>query len=139
MKSKGQSLILYIYFLSFSLSSNLGLCYSEVVTRYPKGGSAYSYAYATSGELMAFIVGWGMVLEYSVGTALAAKSFSQYLDVMFDGSLSKNLQNYLGTMSIRGLDEHLDFPSVTITILIAVLLAISAKVRTLEISSENIR
>lgn len=69
-----------------------------------------------------------MVLEYSVGTALAAKSFSQYLDVVFDGGLSKNFENYIGSLSIRGLDEHLDFPSVTITILIAMLLAISAKV-----------
>lgn len=109
-------------------SLNIGLCYSEVVTRYPKGGSAYSYAYATSGELLAFLVGWGMVLEYSVGTAVAAKSFSQYLDVVFDGGLSKNFENYIGSLSIRGLDEHLDFPSVTITILIAMLLAISAKV-----------
>lgn len=106
----------------------LGLCYSEVVTRFPKGGSAYSYAYATTGELLAFLVGWGMVLEYSIGTALAAKAFSQYLDVVLDGRLSQALQYHLGNLNIRGLDDQLDFPSVAVTLLVAILLVISVKV-----------
>lgn len=105
-----------------------------MVTHYPKGGSAYSYAYATCGELLAFLVGWGMVLEYSVGTALAAKSFSQYLDVVFDGRMSQSLQQHLGSLNIKGLDEHLDFPSITITIVIAILLTISVKVSQLNLN-----
>ena len=44
-----------------------GLCYSEFATMIPIAGSAYTYSYATMGELMAWIIGWDLVLEYAVG------------------------------------------------------------------------
>lgn len=119
------------------ISFLIGLCYSEVVTRYPKGGSSYSYTYATSGELPAFLVGWGMVLEYSVGTALATKAFSQYLDVVLDGRLSRALGQHLGSLNIKGLDEQLDFPSVALTLFVSILLICSVKVSSY-ISYDNI-
>lgn len=105
-----------------------GLCYSEVVTRFPKGGSAYSYVYATVGELFAFLVGWGMILEYTMGTALAAKACSQYLDVVLDGRLSGYLQHQLGHLSMKGLDTFLDVPSVGVTLVACVLMMASVKV-----------
>ncbi|XP_054720929.1 cationic amino acid transporter 2-like [Uloborus diversus] len=105
-----------------------GLCYSEVVTRFPKGGSAYSYAYATTGELSAFLIGWGMVLEYATGAALAAKACSQYMDVVLGGVMSRVLGQYLGHMNIAGLDKNLDFPALVVTLFVCLLLAWSAKV-----------
>jgi basic amino acid/polyamine antiporter, APA family len=46
-----------------------GLCYSEFATMIPIAGSAYTYSYATMGELLAWIIGWDLVLEYAVGSA----------------------------------------------------------------------
>jgi APA family basic amino acid/polyamine antiporter len=55
------------------------LCYAEFASMVPVAGSAYTYSYATLGELFAWIIGWDLVLEYSVGAATVAISWSQYL------------------------------------------------------------
>jgi len=56
-----------------------GICYSEFSTMIPIAGSAYTYAYATMGELMAWIIGWDLVLEYAVGASTVAVSWSAYV------------------------------------------------------------
>jgi basic amino acid/polyamine antiporter, APA family len=56
-----------------------GLCYSEFSTMIPVAGSAYTYSYATMGELMAWIIGWDLFLEYAVGATTVAVSWSRYL------------------------------------------------------------
>src|SRR6202167_4435635 len=56
-----------------------GMCYSEFATMIPVAGSAYTYAYATMGELLAWIIGWDLVLEYAVGAATLGVSWSNYL------------------------------------------------------------
>jgi basic amino acid/polyamine antiporter, APA family len=55
------------------------LCYAEFASLVPVAGSAYTYSYATLGEFFAWIIGWDLVLEYSVGAATVAISWSQYL------------------------------------------------------------
>src|SRR5439155_10608591 len=59
-----------------------GLCYSEFATMIPVAGSAYTYAYATFGELWAWIIGWDLVLEYCVGAATVAISWSQTMKAL---------------------------------------------------------
>ncbi|XP_050051157.1 high affinity cationic amino acid transporter 1-like [Dermacentor andersoni] len=67
-------------FLVAAVASCLaGLCYSELSTRFPKAGSAYVYVYATAGELLAFLVGWALVLEYALAACLSAKALSRHL------------------------------------------------------------
>lgn len=56
-----------------------GLCYSEFATMIPVAGSAYTYAYATMGEFIAWIIGWDLVLEYAVGAATVSISWSAYV------------------------------------------------------------
>ena len=55
-----------------------GLCYAEFASMIPVAGSAYTYAYATMGELMAWIIGWDLVLEYALSTATVAVGWSGY-------------------------------------------------------------
>jgi APA family basic amino acid/polyamine antiporter len=61
-----------------------GMCYSEFATMIPIAGSAYTYAYATMGELLAWIIGWDLVLEYAVGAATVSVSWSKYLVRLLD-------------------------------------------------------
>lgn len=56
-----------------------GLCYAEFAAMIPIAGSAYTYAYATMGEVFAWIIGWDLVLEYAVGASTVAVSWSAYL------------------------------------------------------------
>lgn len=60
------------------------LCYAEFAAMVPVSGSAYTYAYTTLGELFAWIIGWDLVLEYSVGAATVGISWSQYLVKFLD-------------------------------------------------------
>src|SRR3954467_4247513 len=57
-----------------------GLCYAEFASMIPVAGSAYTYSYCTMGELVAWIIGWDLVLEYAVGAATVAVSWSEYLN-----------------------------------------------------------
>ena len=57
-----------------------GLCYAELSSSIPIAGSAYTYTYATMGELMAWIIGWDLILEYAVGAATVGIAWSEYLN-----------------------------------------------------------
>ncbi len=57
-----------------------GLCYAELSSSIPISGSAYTYTYATMGEMLAWVIGWDLVLEYAVGAATVAIAWSQYLN-----------------------------------------------------------
>ncbi len=62
-----------------------GLCYAEFAAMIPVAGSAYTYAYATMGELMAWIIGWDLVLEYALSTATVAVGWSGYFTSLLAG------------------------------------------------------
>src|SRR5476651_2371229 len=57
-----------------------GLCYAEFASMIPIAGSAYTYSYATMGELVAWIIGWDLVLEYALGAATVSIAWSEYLN-----------------------------------------------------------
>ncbi|MGB9034997.1 amino acid permease [Arthrobacter sp. UCD-GKA] len=76
-----------ISFLIAGLGCGLAaLCYAELASSVPAAGSAYTYTYATMGELLAWIIGWDLILEFTVGSAALATSFSQYLGVVLSGT-----------------------------------------------------
>ena len=74
--------------LSFLLTaiacSFAALCYAELASMIPIAGSAYTYAYATLGELVAWIIGWDLILEYAVSNMAVAVGFSAYLNDVLD-------------------------------------------------------
>jgi APA family basic amino acid/polyamine antiporter len=75
--------------LSFLLTavacSFAALCYAELASMIPIAGSAYTYAYATLGEIFAWIIGWDLILEYAVSNMAVAVGFSAYLNSVLEG------------------------------------------------------
>ena len=61
------------------------LCYAELASMIPQAGSAYAYSYATLGELVAWIIGWDLILEYAVGNVAVAISWGDYFNTLFRG------------------------------------------------------
>jgi basic amino acid/polyamine antiporter, APA family len=72
-----------------------GFCYAEFASMVPTAGSAYTYAYATLGELVAWIIGWDLILEYAVGNVAVAISWSGYFQELLRG-LHCTWPNWLG-------------------------------------------
>ncbi len=62
-----------------------GLCYAELASMIPQAGSAYAYSYATLGELVAWIIGWDLILEYAVGNVAVAISWGDYFKSLISG------------------------------------------------------
>ncbi|KEI44023.1 APC family permease [Saccharopolyspora rectivirgula] len=61
-----------------------GICYAELASSVPTAGSAYTYAYATLGEIFAWIIGWDLLLEFALGSAVVARSWSGYVANLLD-------------------------------------------------------
>jgi len=64
-----------------------GLCYAEFASMIPIAGSAYTYAYTTMGELIAWIIGWALILEYALGAATVAIAWSEYFNKLLGGAM----------------------------------------------------
>src|SRR5262245_39639146 len=112
-----------------------GLCYAEFASMVPVAGSAYTYAYATLGELIAWIIGWDLVLEYSVASATVAHGWSAYFRD-FIGLLGFRLPaewtaapfDYTaGGEGFRLTGAYFDAPAVAITALITIILVIGIR------------
>lgn len=96
-----------------------GLCYAEFASMIPIAGSAYTYSYATMGEFIAWIIGWDLVLEYAVGSATVAISWSRYL-VKFLQYFNINLGPEFTSSPFDG--GIINIPAVAIIILMSLLL-----------------
>lgn len=64
-----------------------GLCYAEFASMIPIAGSAYTYAYTTMGELVAWIIGWALILEYALGAATVSIAWSEFLNKLVGGGI----------------------------------------------------
>lgn len=103
-----------------------GLCYAEFASMIPIAGSAYTYSYATMGELMAWIIGWDLVLEYAVGAATVAIAWSQYFNKVLEYfGLSIPYQWYhspLQSDPVTGVHGIVNIPAIFILFLLSALL-----------------
>lgn len=96
-----------------------GLCYAEFASMIPVAGSAYTYSYATMGEFIAWIIGWDLVLEYTVGAATVAASWSDYFTNVMAQSGYPLSKAWTTTPFEGGI---MDLPSVAIVVLMSLLL-----------------
>lgn len=116
------------------------LCYAEFASMVPVAGSAYTYAYATLGEMFAWIIGWDLVLEYAVGAATVANGWSGYFQSVLNSLglklpeiMSGPVINYdpnLGRVVATG--SLINLPALAIVLIITTVLVLEfAKVRNL--------
>jgi len=108
-----------------------GLCYAEFASMIPIAGSAYTYGYATLGEIVAWIIGWALVLEYAFGAATVAVGFSGYVSSLlgyFGAKLPFNPTPTF-TMALFGLSMpiRVDIFAMSAIIIITVVLVIGVK------------
>jgi len=80
----GPALVLSFLLLG-AVCALAALCYAELAAMIPQAGSAYAYAYATLGELVAWIIGWDLILEYAVGNVAVAISWGDYFNTLLRG------------------------------------------------------
>ena len=80
----GPALVFSFILLGFACML-AGLCYAELASMIPQAGSAYAYSYATLGELVAWIIGWDLILEYAVGNVAVAISWGDYFNTLLRG------------------------------------------------------
>jgi APA family basic amino acid/polyamine antiporter len=104
-----------------------GFCYAELSSAIPVSGSAYTYTYATMGELLAWIIGWDLILEYAVGAANVAISWSQYLNnllvnVMHTNAIPFGLSHSPFQVSASGEQGIFNMPALLIVVVISLLL-----------------
>jgi APA family basic amino acid/polyamine antiporter len=114
-----------------------GLCYAEFASMIPLSGSAYSYAYATIGEFLAWIIGWDLILEYLVGAATVATGWSGYASRLL-GQFGFHIPPQLAQAALSFEGEHLSFtgaycnlPAVFIIVLITGILMVGIQESTL--------
>lgn len=99
------------------------LCYSEFASILPVEGSAYAYAYGTIGEIFAWIIGWGLILEYAMGSMTVAVSWSGYFNKMLK-IFGLHLPAYLTSdpVSYAGEGFAINLPAFVIVLLVTLLL-----------------
>ena len=77
--------LIFSFMLLGAACALAGLCYAELASMIPQAGSAYAYSYATLGELVAWIIGWDLILEYAVGNVAVAISWGDYFNTLLRG------------------------------------------------------
>ncbi len=129
------------------------LCYAEFASRVPVSGSAYTYSYVTFGEIVAWVIGWALILEYAIGNIVLAVSWSSYFNNLLHGvginlpdwvvtdsfsakrvyldALAKNVKPYndawMTAPTIAGFKVIVNIPAMLITILLTALVYVGIK------------
>ena len=110
------------------------LCYAELASMVPVAGSAYTYSYAVMGELMAWLVGWALILEYALGASAVAVGWSGHIVGFFDAlgvhiphALTVGPMIQLGFIRGGEIGGLVNLPAVIITLLVTGLLVVGTK------------
>ena len=146
----GGPAVIFLFIICAIACGFTAMCYADFATRVPASGSAYTYAYVSFGELAAWIIGWALLMEYSIGNIYVAFSWSGYfvnliesvglhIPVWLTNNYSDSHQAFLdgivGKMSdawntapvIAGVRFIIDLPAVMINILVTWLVYVGTK------------
>jgi APA family basic amino acid/polyamine antiporter len=119
--------VIFGYVFSGLVSVCVALCYAEFASMVPVAGSAYTYAYATLGELVAWVIGWDLILEYGVSVAPTASSLSDYFQHML-ANVGFAFPAWAQTANLgAGGHWQFDVPAAIVTLLITALVAIGIR------------
>jgi len=99
-----------------------GLCYAEFAAMIPIAGSAYTYAYTTMGEFVAWIIGWALVLEYALGAATVSIGWSEYLNNLLGGRIPFEWCHSPLETSATGVHGIFNAPALLILVILTLLL-----------------
>ena len=113
-------LIIFSFVLAGITCAFSALCCAELSSSIPVAGSAYTYAYATMGELAAWIIGWDLILEYGVSVAAVAVGWGEYLNIFLDTVFGYSLPEWIAGPPGEGGTVNL--PAVFIVLAIMTLL-----------------
>lgn len=124
--------------LSFAISgfaaALAALCYTEISSMIPMSGSAYTFAYATLGEFVAWIIGWDLLLEYLIGAAAVSVGWSAYLVSLLKDAFSMEVDMRFCSSplswsegSFRPTGGYVDLPAMSISIFMTVILVIGVR------------
>lgn len=142
--------VLFLFIFTAIASGFTAMCYAEFASRIPAAGSAYTYAYTTFGEVFAWIIGWALVMEYSIGNIAVAISWSEYFQTLLAnigyqlpewlgidyptakkaflaGLSNKYASAYIHAPQIFGIRIILNLPAFIINILITIVVYIGIK------------
>src|SRR6516165_7468144 len=86
--------VIFLFMITAVTCGFTALCYAEFASRVPVSGSAYTYSYVTFGELVAWIIGWALILEYAIGNVVVAISWSAYFNNILQ-AFGLNLPDWL--------------------------------------------
>lgn len=125
-KYAGPAIVLSFVFAGIACAL-AALCYSELASMIPVSGSAYSYAYATMGELMAWVIGWDLILEYALASSTVAIGWAGYL-ISFLENIGVHLPKYLTTAYLADPAQgFINLPAVIIILLLTGLLILGIR------------
>ena len=109
------------FLLAGTASAAAALCYAEFAGAIPRAGSAYTYAYATLGELAGWIIGWDLLLEYALIVAVVAIGWSGYVRALLT-SAGLSLPAWAGTVQPGHVGQHVDLLAAGVAFAVALLL-----------------
>ncbi|AQK65359.1 Cationic amino acid transporter 2, vacuolar [Zea mays] len=101
------------------------LCYAELSCRFPSAGSAYHYSYICIGESVAWLIGWALILEYTIGGSSVARGMSPNLALFFGGQ--DKLPFFLAQVHVKGLDTPVDPCAAILVLIVTALLCLGIK------------
>ncbi|MFN8116536.1 MAG: amino acid permease [Bacteroidia bacterium] len=139
--------VIFLYIICAIACGFTAMCYAEFASRVPASGSAYTYAYVTFGELFAWIIGWALLMEYSIGNIYIAFSWSGYFTNLVPGipewltinytaaqqafldakDGSEGMLAWTNAPEIGGLKIIFDLPAVLINLIITALVFVGTK------------